>query len=104
MIPYATEPTPRRPSPAVSFIGRKNSGKTTLVVRVIEELCTRGLDIAAIKHHGHPDFTVDITGKDSYRHREAGARTTTVLSDTRFALMADLDRPLPIEHVLAMTS
>ena len=45
-----------RPSPAVAFVGRHNSGKTTLLVRVIAELVSRGFDIGSIKHHGHCDF------------------------------------------------
>ncbi len=43
-----------RPSPAVSFVGRHNSGKTTLLEKVIAELVSRGLNIGTIKHHGHP--------------------------------------------------
>ena len=61
-----------RPSPAVSFVGRHNSGKTTLLEKVIAELVSRGLNIGTIKHHGHPDFDIDIPGKDSFRHRAAG--------------------------------
>lgn len=52
-------------------VGRHNSGKTTLLVRVIAELVSRGFDIGSIKHHGHCDFDIDVPGKDSYRHRES---------------------------------
>ena len=51
-----------RPSPAVAFVGRHNSGKTTLLVRVIAELVSRGFDIGSIKHHGHCDFDIDVPG------------------------------------------
>lgn len=64
------------PTPALGFIGRKNSGKTTLLEKVISELTARGLKIATVKHHGHPDFDIDILGRDSYRHRMAGAQST----------------------------
>lgn len=53
------------PSPALSFIGRKNSGKTTLLEKTIAELTRRGLKVATIKHHGHPDFDIDVPGRDS---------------------------------------
>ena len=70
------EPLPHRaykPSPAVSFVGRQNSGKTTLLEKVIAELAAQGLSIGTLKHHGHSKFQIDIPGKDSYRHRAAGA-------------------------------
>ena len=60
------------PSPAVSFVRRHNSGKTTLIVKLIEELVARGHDVGSVKHHSHAGFTIDIPGKDSYRHRAAG--------------------------------
>ncbi len=55
---------PYRPSPAVSFVGRQNSGKTTLLEKIITELTRQGLAIGTMKHHGHPDFEIDIPGKD----------------------------------------
>ena len=66
------------PSPAVSFVGRHNSGKTTLIVKLIEELVARGHDVGSVKHHSHAGFTIDIPGKDSYRHRAAGACETVI--------------------------
>lgn len=89
------------PSPAVSFIGRKNSGKTTLLEKVIAYLSEKGLRIATIKHHGHPDFDIDIPGRDSYRHRAAGAQSATILSDVRFAQVTELSHPLTCEKVIS---
>lgn len=66
------------PSPALAIVGRHNSGKTTLVVKLIAELVARGYDIGSIKHHHHIGFDIDIPGKDSYRHREAGASETVI--------------------------
>lgn len=66
------------PSPAVSVVGRHNSGKTTLVEAVIARLVADGLDIGSVKHHGHVGFDIDIPGKDSYRHRAAGASETVI--------------------------
>ncbi len=92
------------PTPALGFIGRKNSGKTTLLEKVISELTARGLKIATVKHHGHPDFDIDIPGRDSYRHRMAGAQSTTIFSDVRFAQVTELHNPLSCEDVLAHLS
>lgn len=63
--------------------GYKNSGKTTLVTRLIPELTKRGYKVAVIKHDGH-DFESDVPGTDSYRHQKAGAYGTAVFSQNRF--------------------
>lgn len=63
--------------------GYKNTGKTTLITRLVPELTRRGYRVAVIKHDGH-DFTPDVPGTDSYRHREAGAYGTAVYSDDLF--------------------
>lgn len=68
------------PSPAVAFVGRNNSGKTTLITQVIAELTRRGFDVGSVKHHGHKGFSVDVPGKDSWRHRQAGATETFIAS------------------------
>ena len=52
--------------------GYKNSGKTTLITKLIPELKQRGYRVAVIKHDGH-DFEADVPGTDSYRHQKAGA-------------------------------
>jgi len=56
----------------VHFIGRQNHGKTTLIVDLVAALATRGLRVGTIKHTGHA-HAVDVPGKDSDRHRQAGA-------------------------------
>lgn len=66
------------PSPAVAIVGRHNSGKTTLVVALVEALSDRGLDVGTVKHHHHDRFEIDIPGKDSWRHRHAGATETVI--------------------------
>lgn len=68
------------PSPAVAIVGRHNSGKTTIIEKLIAELVSRGLDVGSVKHHSHPGFEIDYPGKDSYRHREAGASETVIAS------------------------
>ena len=66
--------------------GWSGSGKTTLVTRLVPELARRGFSVSTLKH-AHHDFDVDQPGKDSWRHREAGAREVMVASDQRWALM-----------------
>ncbi len=89
-------------SPAIAFVGRHNSGKTTLVVQVIAALAERGVDVGSVKHHGHVGFDIDVPGKDSWRHREAGANEVAICSPDRFALMRELDEPLEAARIVNM--
>lgn len=73
------------PSPAVSIVGRHNSGKTTLIEKLIQELVARGYDVGSIKHHSHIGFDIDYPGKDSYRHRAAGASDTIIAAPGQLA-------------------
>jgi molybdopterin-guanine dinucleotide biosynthesis adapter protein len=68
--------------------GWKNSGKTTLVERLVAELTGRGLTVSTLKH-AHHSFDVDQPGKDSHRHRLAGAAQVLVSSAARWALMSE---------------
>jgi molybdopterin-guanine dinucleotide biosynthesis adapter protein len=68
--------------PLFGIVGWKNSGKTTLVSRLIAELTRRGMKVAAVKH-AHHGFDVDQPGRDSYKFRESGAREVAVISDRR---------------------
>jgi len=70
----------------LGLAGWSGSGKTTLIVKLIPELVSRGLRVSTIKH-AHHAFEVDKPGKDSYRHREAGATEVLVSSEHRWALM-----------------
>lgn len=69
--------------------GWKNSGKTGLAVRLVEEFTRRGYHISTIKH-AHHDFDIDKVGADSYRHRQAGAHEVMIVSGTRYAIMHEL--------------
>lgn len=66
--------------------GWSGSGKTTLVARLLPELIGRGLTVSTLKH-AHHSFDVDQPGKDSWTHRQAGAREVMVSSANRWALM-----------------
>jgi len=70
----------------IGLAGWSGAGKTTLVVRLVPELVRRGLTVSTMKH-AHHGFDVDQPGKDSHRHREAGATEVLVGSERRWALM-----------------
>lgn len=74
----------------VGFAGFSGSGKTTLVERLIPVLRQRGLRVSVVKH-AHHRFDIDHPGKDTFRHREAGAFEVVVASDTRLALMREFE-------------
>jgi molybdopterin-guanine dinucleotide biosynthesis protein B len=71
------------------FAGWSGSGKTTLIEKLIPLLVKRGLRVSLIKH-AHHTFDVDVPGKDSYRHRQAGASEVLVTSSRRWVLMHEL--------------
>lgn len=73
----------------LGFAGFSGSGKTTLIEAVIPQLVQRGLRVSLIKH-AHHEFDVDQPGKDSYRHRAAGATQVLVSSRVRWALVHEL--------------
>ncbi|MCR4378202.1 MAG: molybdopterin-guanine dinucleotide biosynthesis protein B [Rhodospirillales bacterium] len=74
----------------MGIVGRSGSGKTTLLIKLIPELRARGLSVSTVKHTHH-DFDMDHPGKDSYRHREAGACEVLLASNRRWALLHELN-------------
>ena len=76
------------PIPIIGIVGWKNSGKTTLAVRLIEEFTRRGLRVASVKH-AHHTFQIDDKETDSARHRRAGAAQVAIVSSQRWALMTE---------------
>jgi len=74
----------------VGFAGFSGAGKTTLVERLIPTLKLHGLRVSVVKH-AHHKFDIDHRGKDTYRHREAGAFEVVVTSDNRLALMREFE-------------
>ncbi len=71
------------------FAGYSGSGKTTMIEQIIPRLVLEGVRVSLIKH-AHHDFDIDRPGKDSYRHREAGATEVLVSSGSRWVLMREL--------------
>ncbi|MEL6279951.1 MAG: molybdopterin-guanine dinucleotide biosynthesis protein B, partial [Pseudomonadota bacterium] len=70
-------------------VGWRNSGKTTLMEKLVAEITSRGVSVSSVKH-AHHAFDIDHEGKDSWRHRQAGAREVLVCSGARWALMHEL--------------
>jgi molybdopterin-guanine dinucleotide biosynthesis adapter protein len=73
----------------IGLAGWSGAGKTTLLTRAIPQFARQGLRVSVIKH-AHHAFDVDVPGKDSWRHREAGAAEVLVSSSKRWALMHEL--------------
>ena len=83
--------------------GWKNSGKTTLTERLVAEIAGRGLRVSTVKH-AHHDSEVDHPGRDTWRHRQAGAGQVILASPNRWALMTELrgaPEP-PLSQLLAL--
>ncbi|SFC34205.1 molybdopterin guanine dinucleotide biosynthesis accessory protein MobB [Polaromonas sp. OV174] len=75
----------------VGFAGYSGSGKTTLVEKLIPALKLHGLRVSVVKH-AHHSFDIDLPGKDTHRHREAGAFEVVVASQNRLALMREFEQ------------
>jgi molybdopterin-guanine dinucleotide biosynthesis adapter protein len=89
----------------IGVCGFKNSGKTTLVEKLVRHLTGFGFKISTVKH-AHHDFDIDHEGRDSFRHRKAGASEVAVVSQNRFAIMHELrgSEPPTLAEILAKLS
>ena len=83
----------------LSIVGRSKTGKTTLIEKLIPLLKSRGLRIATVKHH-HGDFEIDREGKDTYRHKAAGAKAVLLASPAKIALVIDVDKELKVQEII----
>jgi molybdopterin-guanine dinucleotide biosynthesis protein B len=84
--------------PIVSIVGKSGSGKTTLIEKLIAELTLRGFRVATIKHNRH-GFDIDHEGKDSWRHKHAGAVATVVASPGLAALIEDTPKDYDLAEI-----
>ena len=87
------------------FAGYSGSGKTTLVEKLVPLIVARGMTVSIIKH-AHHDFDIDRPGKDSYRHRQAGASEILISSSRRWAQMHELrgEAELSLEQLIERIS
>ncbi|MDE3114133.1 MAG: molybdopterin-guanine dinucleotide biosynthesis protein B [Pseudomonadota bacterium] len=89
----------------IGIVGWKNTGKTTLIERLLAHFAGDGLRVATVKH-AHHEFDIDHPGKDSWRHRHAGAREVLITSQKRWALLHENagDGEPALEELLARLS
>jgi molybdopterin-guanine dinucleotide biosynthesis adapter protein len=84
----------------VAIVGQSGSGKTTLIEKLIPALKKRGLSVSTIKRTHHHQIELDTPGKDSHRHRVAGASEVIVASDTGWARIASSAEPASLQILL----
>ena len=89
--------------PIVSFVGNSGTGKTTLLERLISQLTHKGLRMGTIKHDVH-GFEMDKPGKDSWRHKQAGAVTTIISSPFQVGMVMDVESEKSPEDLLTLMS
>ena len=87
--------------PVVSVVGKSESGKTTVLERLVQELNSRGYQVATIKHAPH-GTSFDEPGKDSWRHVKAGSRATVVSSPDNIVLVKPVSCDCPLEEIVRL--
>lgn len=88
-------------APIVCVVGRGKTGKTTLLEKLIPELKSRGYKVATIKRHSHPGIEIDVPGKDSWRHAQAGSDYAVIAAPDKVASVRRLERELTLDEVAA---
>ena len=84
--------------PIISIVSKKNSGKTTLIEKLIQELGKRNYRVGTVKHDTH-GFEIDHEGKDTWRHKQAGARTVVISSPWKLSLIKDVDQEVSLDEI-----
>jgi molybdopterin-guanine dinucleotide biosynthesis protein B len=87
--------------PVVSIVGRRNSGKTTVLEALVAELMRRGLRVGVLKHSAH-EFEIDVEGKDTWRYRRAGAQAVGIMSPSELGVIRTLSGELPLEQAISL--
>ena len=82
----------------ISVVGKTNSGKTTLIEKIIPELKKRGYKVGAIKHDVH-QFEIDYEGKDTWRMTQAGAETVVIASDKKMGMVKRLNSEYTLDKI-----
>jgi len=85
-------------TPVVSIVGKSNSGKTTLLEKLIPEITRRGYRVGTVKHDVH-GFEMDREGKDSWRHRRAGSYSTIISSPAQLAVIRTMDHDAELYEI-----
>lgn len=87
--------------PIVCIVGRSNSGKTTVLEKLISELKQRDYRVATVKHHSHPGIEIDRPGKDSWRHAQAGSDHVVIASPDRVVSIRRVDHEPTLNEIAA---
>ena len=83
----------------IAIVGWSNSGKTTFITKLIPKLKSKGYKVATIKHNAHK-FKIDKPGKDSWRHREAGAETVVLSSHEKVEKIKEVETEVKVEKLV----
>ncbi len=86
--------------PVIGFAGRASSGKTTLIEKIVSAFTEQKVRVAVIKHVHHP-FDFDVPGKDTYRHKKAGAASVILASSGQVAMVKDTPDEYPLEEIIS---
>lgn len=86
--------------PVISIVSKKRSGKTTLLERLIPELKQRGYRVGTVKHDTH-GFDIDHEGKDTWRHKQAGAEAVVISSPWKLSVIKDVAEEAGLEEIVA---
>jgi molybdopterin-guanine dinucleotide biosynthesis adapter protein len=84
--------------PVISVVGKSNVGKTTLVEKLIKEIKSRGYKVATVKHDVH-GFDIDVPGKDTWRHAQAGSDIVVISSPQKLAMISKVEEELSLDQV-----
>ena len=84
--------------PIISIVGKSDSGKTTLLEKLIVEIRSRGYRVGTIKHDTH-GFDIDHEGKDTWRHKQAGAATVVISSPAKIAVIKDVEKEKTLDFL-----
>ena len=91
---------PYMPVPVISIVSKKNCGKTTLLEKLIPELKRRGYRVGILKHDIH-GFDIDHEGKDTFRHKAAGADTVAISCPWKMSVIKDIAEELTPQQIVA---
>jgi molybdopterin-guanine dinucleotide biosynthesis protein B len=84
--------------PVISIVSKKNCGKTTLIEKLIPELASRDIRVGTIKHDTH-GFDIDHEGKDTWRHKQAGALTVAISCPWKLSLIRDVEQEVDLDDI-----